>query len=294
MEYPPDLVDGLVDEPAFVSRPHPPRAHRRSRPDREHKAAEEADRQAELETKPRQQEEWAAIAIAEDRVDTDILPEESAKGQEPQRNVWPVPRQPASEPQAQGSVPEKFYAEPSTPHTEPVRRDFAPATYRVADLQQIAPPDQGRFYDAGYRQILAAMAEHVIETEGPVFNELVITRIREAHGFQRARDQIRDIITRAIGNRFNTTGESGGRIVLWPRHLSPQSMAPWRGLGERSHADVPIAELASLAAACDGDGLDDEGIVRAMQDHLQLGQLRGPTRDRFEEAVKKMRSACPG
>ena len=71
-------------------------------------------------------------------------------------------------------------------------------------------------------------------------------------------------------------------------------MAPWRGLGERSHADVPIAELASLAAACDGDGLDDEGIVRAMQDHLQLGQLRGPTRDRFEEAVKKMRSACPG
>ncbi|WP_424362955.1 DUF3320 domain-containing protein [Methylocystis parvus] len=261
--------------------------------DREHKAAEEAARQVELNKQQREQEEWAAAEAAEEQLINAASPaKDSPEGHEPQWNILPVPRQTASEQQAHGSVPKNIYAEPRAPQQGPVQIDFAPGIYRVADLREIASPDQGRFYDPGYRGVLAAMAEHVIQTEGPVFKELVIARIREAHGFQRARDQIRDIITRAIGDRFNVTEESDGRIVLWPRHLSPQSMAPWRSLGGRSHVDVPLAELASLAAACDGGGFDDEEIVRAMQDHFQLGRLRGPTRDRFEEAVKQMRLAC--
>ena len=120
----------------------------------------------------------------------------------------------------------------------------------------------------------------------------MIARIRDAHGFQRARDQIRDIIHKAIGDRYNTTEEADGRIVLWPRSLSPQPTVLWRGLGTRNHVDVPIAELASLAAYCDARGLDDEGIVRSMQNHLELGRLKGPTRERFEEAVRLMRTAA--
>lgn len=66
---------------------------------------------------------------------------------------------------------------------------------------------------------------------------------------------------------------------------------PWRGLGERNHIDVPICELASLAYAYEKNGAHDEEIVRAMQEHLQLGRLHSSTRDRFEEAVAQMRSA---
>lgn len=262
--------------------------------DRERKAAEEAPRQMELDDRQQEPTEWAAAdATEENLVDTAGRANESPEGREFQQDVLPIPRQASPEQQAQASVSEKTYSDLRTPHQGVGRVELAPETYRTADLHDIAYPDQDQFYDPGYHKVLTAMAEHVVATEGPVFKELVIARIREAHGFQRARDQIRNIITRAIGDQFNVTEEFDGRIVLWPRHLSPQSMAPWRGLGGRSHFDVPLPELASLAAACDGGGFDDEAIVRAMQEHFQLGRLRGPTRVRFEQAVKQMRSGCP-
>jgi hypothetical protein len=187
-------------------------------------------------------------------------------------------------------ITEKVYAEPRKSQQNSLATDPLSDVYRTVNIRDIVAPDQGRFYDRDYQSILEIMVERVIETEGPVFKDLVIARIREAHGFQRARDQIREIITRAIGNRFKTTQEFDGRVVLWPQLLTPKATVPWRGLGERTHVEVPICELASLAIVYEKDGIDDEGIVRAMQEHLQLGRLHGSTRDRFEEAVKQMRS----
>jgi Protein of unknown function (DUF4011)/REase_MTES_1575/AAA domain/Protein of unknown function (DUF3320) len=191
-------------------------------------------------------------------------------------------------------VPTRMYAGPPAAALQMERSDqIITVAYQEADINAVAHPDQSQFYDPAYRRTIAAMADYVIEHEGPIFKELVITRIRSAHGFQRARDQIRDIVTKAIGNRYQTTEEPDGRVVLWPMSQPPQQLSPWRGLGSRSHVDVPLAELASLAKSCDGLGLDDEEIVRAMQDYLKLGSLRGPTRDRFEEAVRRMRYAVP-
>ena len=265
--------------------------------DRKRKELEEAAKRAELEFKQREQTQEAAavVEIAEEDpfkafVRSERLPEEETQ----QRAAPPIPREPASQHQASVSAPDKVYAKPPTPQQTPTRMDPVPGAYRVADLRKIATPAQDRFYDLDYRRTLAATAEHVIQVEGPVFKEIVITRIREAHGFQRARDQIRDIITRAIGSGFNTSEEPDGRVVLWPRHLTPDSATPWRGLGGRNHGDVPAAELAGLAAVCDAGGLDEEGIIRAMQGHLQLGRLSGLTRGRFEEAVKRMRAVGSG
>lgn len=204
----------------------------------------------------------------------------------------PIPRDTSPAKAEPEEAPARIYAGP--PVVEFLVEHARPASveaYREADLSIVAHPDQSRFYDPAYRRTIAAMADHVIEQEGPIFKELVIARIRDVHGFQRARDQIRDIITRAIDERYNMTEEPDGRTVLWPQSLSPQEVAPWRGLGGRSHGEVPLAELASLARLCDQPGLDEEGIVRAMQDYLKLGRLRGPTRDRLEEAVRRMRNA---
>ena len=259
--------------------------------DRERKRAAEAAQQAELEVL--QQEVSPPIAVLEigeeDPAETTNLDEGPAEERARQQSSMAIPGPQAPQQSGSSPIPDKVYAERRALPAERLSLDIEASTYRVADVSEIAVPEQDRFYDPGYHLVLSKMAEHVIQTEGPVFKELVIVRIREAHGFQRARDQIRDIVTRAIGTRFKTTEEADGRLVIWPHHLSPQSVAPWRGLGGRSHVDVPISELASLAAACSEEGLDDEGIVRVMQDHLQLGRLRGPTRDRFEEAVKMMR-----
>ncbi|MEI6572569.1 MAG: DUF3320 domain-containing protein [Alphaproteobacteria bacterium] len=157
--------------------------------------------------------------------------------------------------------------------------------YRIAKISDIIQPDQDRFYDTDYRGSLATMVEYVIETEGPIFRDLIITRIREAHGFQRARDQIRDIVTKAIGNKFRSSVEADGRSVLWPNLVQPTSVFQWRGLGGRNHLDIPICELSGLASLVNKDGMSIEDIVRSMQEYLQLGRLHGTTRQRFEEAA---------
>ena len=261
--------------------------------DRERKESEEVAKQAHLELKQREQDQQTAVVVEiaeEDAVEAVIplgkRPEEEAQ----QRAVLPIPQELLPQLKAHVSTTDKVYAKPPTLQIDPAQMNFAANIYRVADLREIAVPAQDRFYDTDYRQTLATMAEHVIQIEGPVYREIVISRIREAHGFQRARDQIRDIVIRAIGDDFKTTEETDGRIVVWPRHLTPNFMAPWRGSGVRHHGDVPVAELAGLAAACDTGGMDEERIIRAMQDLLQVGRLRGPTRDRFEEAVKRMKS----
>jgi hypothetical protein len=47
---------------------------------------------------------------------------------------------------------------------------------------------------------------------------------------------------------------------------------------------------ASLAAVLQTEGLDDEEIVRRMQEHFGLGRLAASTRERLEAAVKSLNS----
>ena len=59
--------------------------------------------------------------------------------------------------------------------------------------------------------------------------------------------------------------------------------------GVRSHADIPIAELAGLAAPFIRLRMGDEEVLRRMADHFRLGRVREATRGRFEEALKLVR-----
>jgi hypothetical protein len=129
------------------------------------------------------------------------------------------------------------------------------------------------------------MVDHVVEFEGPIFQELVITRIRAAHGFQRARDQIRSVILSAVGNRFPTTDEDGETIV-WPSSQPPRSVVPWRGEGGRDYSQIPLPELASLARLLAEPGMDEEEVLLAMKAYFGLERLRETARDRFKRAYR--------
>ena len=59
----------------------------------------------------------------------------------------------------------------------------------VADLTTIASPEQARFYDRDYRPVLRQMVDYVVETEGPIFFDVLVDRISRAHGFQRAAER---------------------------------------------------------------------------------------------------------
>lgn len=153
-------------------------------------------------------------------------------------------------------------------------------------------PDARRFYDPGYSLTLSKMVAHVIETEGPVYVDQVVTRIARAHGFQRNGANIFEAVGRAIDRRFARTTE-GDRELVWPAGRTPEKLVPFRknGQGARTYNDIPLVELASFVVPLLARRKDDEEILDHMRDFFGLECLREAARLRFEASVKLARGA---
>ena len=184
--------------------------------------------------------------------------------------------------------PDRVYAD-SVPAPAPLT--FAPfqanfEAYCDAKPADVATPDQSRFYDPSYRPELRRMVEHVVTTEGPIYFDLLVDRISRAHGFQRAKHTIRDIIRSALGRGRYPHTHDDGQEVIWPAGADTKVLPSFRPGGSRHHTQIPLVELANLARRFLGVEIDDEELVRAMQEALSLGRLTTPTRERFFRAIK--------
>ena len=90
----------------------------------------------------------------------------------------------------------------------------------------------------------------------------------------------------------------GGYIEAVMRHASgpsacrPEASCSFRASSgqERSHNDVPIAELSGLALPYVRISVDDEQVLRKMAEYFGLGRLREATRARFYQAVMLAKS----
>ena len=89
----------------------------------------------------------------------------------------------------------------------------------------------------------------------------------------------------ALGHRQFPITEDDGCELIWPKDADSKILPVWRGLGSRQHGDVPLPELAALAANLRAVGLEGGDLVRAMQDSFGLGRLASSTRARFETAA---------
>jgi len=158
--------------------------------------------------------------------------------------------------------------------------------YVRADPTSIAAPDRERFYDVGYRGTLRSMVDHVVEIEGPIYLDVLVDRIARAHGFMRSGETVQKVVISSLGrDRFRTTDE-GKRQIVWPQNAIAGNVVPYRGSNGRDHGDIPLPELAGLAAKLRSQGLEDaEEVIRGMQEHFGLGRLAASTRERFEAAA---------
>jgi hypothetical protein len=147
--------------------------------------------------------------------------------------------------------------------------------------------DASRFYEASYRPTLRQMIRQVVHTEAPIYEDLIVERIARAHGFQRSGNNIHQIIDGLIDREFPRSRDND-RIVVWSSGMQTNAPAPYRRSlnGARSHTDIPISELASLATPYVRLRMNDEDVLRQMAEHFQLGRLREATRVRFGEALK--------
>ena len=130
------------------------------------------------------------------------------------------------------------------------------------------------------------MVEHVVTTEGPIYFDLLVDRISRSHGFQRAKHTIRDIIRSALGRGRYPHIADDGQELIWPAGADTKDLPSFRSGGSRHHTQIPLVELANLARHFLGFEIDDEELVRAMQEALSLGRLTTPTRQRFLRAIK--------
>jgi very-short-patch-repair endonuclease len=160
--------------------------------------------------------------------------------------------------------------------------------FSLSDLR----PEPNRFYDDDYRSNLRKMITLVVDTEAPIFEDVLVERVARAHGFQRSGNNIYQVI-RSLMTRDYARSQESDRVVVWPKGAKTDRPWPYRESSQaiRSHGDIPIAELAGLAEPFVRLGMGDEDVLRRMAEHFRLERLREATRKRFEEALNLARSS---
>ena len=148
------------------------------------------------------------------------------------------------------------------------------------------------FYEASYRPTLRRLVGIVIEAEAPIYADVLATRIARAHGMERTGNVIRKIVVDAID--YLPVSIEEGREVVWTPSSRTDVPVRFREAAEhvRSHGDVPIAELASLATPYLRQALSDDTIVRKMAERLRLGRVRATVRNRLLAALEFARTSA--
>ena len=159
--------------------------------------------------------------------------------------------------------------------------------YTMADFSVIGvEPDPEILYDAQYTATLRRLVAHVISVEGPIYGDILAVRIARAHGKDRTGRIIHQLTVDAVDRRFLRTQEDD-RDLFWPEGARTDVAFPYRPSadGARSHADIPLAELASIALPFVRSSLSDEEIIQKMADNFELERIHQVTRRRFVSAL---------
>jgi hypothetical protein len=160
-------------------------------------------------------------------------------------------------------------------------------TYVRANPEDVARPEREKFYEPSYRGHLRRMVDHVISREAPIYFDVLVERIARAHGFQRSGEVVQKTVWAALGKGRFPSSRDGDRHLIWPAQAEVVSKTAYRGAGGRDHGDIPLPELAGLAEILRAKGLEEEEIIRGMQEHFGLGRLAASTRERFEAATRE-------
>lgn len=155
--------------------------------------------------------------------------------------------------------------------------------------------DPEQFYQPGYDALLKDMVLYVIDSEGPIHEEVLVRRIAREHGFQRAGRQIRDrVIQAAEGNRKCTQEDVGS--FYWP-DLDGSSYTRFARTEGRDDETKKLdyicaEELAQILRVCNDSGQFIE-FCRA----LGVGRLTQQMRARLDAVcasdVSRSEEDCP-
>jgi very-short-patch-repair endonuclease len=162
--------------------------------------------------------------------------------------------------------------------------------YRITDFSPLAAiihPD--RFYDDDYSANLAELISHVVATEAPITDTLLIQRVARAHLFQRTGRLIRERVLELVERHHHLRDDPvGGRCVwpdedtvaMWSRYRTPASEEQMRGLD-----DIPFEELRAAFLSL---GVEDLALEVARA--FGVTRLTSMSRQRLEAAMELART----
>lgn len=174
----------------------------------------------------------------------------------------------------------------STSISPPSSLSYRFVPYRRADLSSIAV-DSSRFYDPDYIPVLRELITAIVQTEGPIRDELLVRRIARIHGFQRTGGQIRNRVLSLAKRQFMKSREDIGEF-FWP---DQEAIRNWRVFREvypdddRTLGDIPFEELKVLAHLVLAQGYDGEDALRRMAAYCGIVRLTGNIRSRLQRAL---------
>lgn len=156
--------------------------------------------------------------------------------------------------------------------------------YVFAHLDQgLYPADPAQFYTEDYAPQLAAMIDHVIDTEGPIHENVLVRRIARHHGFQRAGRQIHTVVVEIAKRRRGRTQEDVGQF-FWREGTLKERHAPARYKGRdddlRSVEHICKEELQAIRAA---SSLGDDPVALARA--LGIARLSQSARRRLTQVL---------
>jgi hypothetical protein len=148
----------------------------------------------------------------------------------------------------QPALAERVYARLVGSEHIATMRSNGDGLYRATDFTaQASMIDPDHFYDPSYDAVLVSLVGHVLASEAPIAETLLVQRIARAHGFQRAGRIIRDRVMAIVERRHVVELEVGGGRFIW---TDAASQAGWdrarlpAGVEDiRQIEDIALAEL---------------------------------------------------
>lgn len=145
-------------------------------------------------------------------------------------------------------------------------------------------PDPDAFYSEEYEPHLTAMIDHVIDTEGPLHEEVLVRRIARHHGFKRAGRQIRDIVIKLAKQRRGRSKEDVG-LFFWRKGTVKDRVVSARYKGRddemRKAEHICKEEISAIGTLL---SVDDDPVEMAR--HLGIARLSQSARKRFSDGLK--------
>ena len=144
------------------------------------------------------------------------------------------------------------------------------------------------FFDAGYDTALKTMIAHVIETEGPVREDVLAKRIARAHGWARTGKRIRDRVYLLAEQQYPMTTEEVGQF-FWPEGSDTCEWSVFRHSenGSRPVDEISMQELRALAKDVNDDGGAEDERVAAIARSAGIRRVTGEVRERLVAALKE-------